>query len=258
VNKIRLSVIMVVRNEERQIRQCLESIRWAGEIVIVDQSSEDNTAAICREFTDKVYVVSNKGFCEPDRPFALSKTSNEWILYLDADERVSPRLKEEIFLTMERAPDEGSFYIPRKNIFLGKWIKGSGWYPGYVLRLFRRASVRFSSAIHTDVFPSGPSGYLREPVVHYTCVDLEEYIRKMNRYTGILAGQAYDRGARLTPFSFAIRLFCVPTVQACRKLILQKGFIDGKYGFLIAGLTWLTIFFMNVKVWEIQKKERPA
>ncbi len=257
---VNISVIMVTRNEEKKIRRCLESIRWVNEIVVVDQSSDDATAEICREYTEKVYIVENKGYCEPDRPVALSKTSNEWIFYLDADEEVTPRLREEIEAKVTAAKSESrldfnSYYIPRKNIFLGKWIKGSGWSPGYVLRLFKRDSVRFSTRIHTDLFPFGKCGYLQEQLNHYTCEDLEEYLRKLNRYTGILAAQAYAKGVRITWFNGAIKLFLMPGVYGLKKFILQKGYRDGLHGVLIAFLTKLTIFLMYVKVWEIERRK---
>ncbi len=260
MGKVKLSAILVTRNESKKIRRCLESIRWIDEIVIVDQSSEDDTVKICKEFTDKVYIESNKGFCEPDRPVALSKTSNEWILYLDADEEVTPQLREEIEIKVTAGKSDrdlgfNSYYIPRKNIFLGKWIKGSGWSPGYVLRLFKRDSARFSTRIHTDLFPVGNFGYFQEPLNHYTCEDLEEYLRKLNRYTGILAGQAYEKGVRITWFNGAIKLFLMPGVYGLKKFILQKGFKDGLHGVLIAILTKLTIFLMYVKVWEIQRNK---
>lgn len=250
---MKLSAILVTRNESKKIRRCLDSIKWVDEIVIVDQSSQDSTVEICKEFTDKVYLVSNKGFCEPDRPTALAKTSNDWVFYLDADEEVPPELQKEIIRILEHNPAYNSYYIPRKNIFLGKWIKGSGWYPGYVLRLFKKGSVRFSLNIHTDLTPINSFGYLEEPLNHYTCEDLEEYMAKLNRYTGILAMQAYEKGARINPVNMIIKLGFLPFAYGLKKLILQKGFKDRAIGFLIAFLTALTIFLMNAKVWELQK-----
>lgn len=248
--------MLVIRNESSKIRRCLESIRWIDEIVIVDQSSVDNTAEICREFTDKVYTVDNKGFCEPDRPLALSKTSNEWVLYLDADEVVSSSLRQEISSLLEQGPFCASYYLPRKNIFLGKWIKGSGWYPGHVLRLFQKGAVSFSDQIHADLSPAGKFGYLKTPLEHYTCEDLEEYLRKTNRYTGILARQAYQRGTRITGLNLIFKLIFMPCAYGAKKFFLQKGFIDAAHGALIAYLTALTIFLMNVKIWEIQRKNK--
>jgi glycosyltransferase involved in cell wall biosynthesis len=256
MREYKLSAILVTKNEEKKIRRCLESIRWVDEIVVVDQSSSDNTVAICKEYTDKVFVVSPNGFCEPDRPTALAHTTCEWVLYLDADEEVSPALKEEITGLLSGAPEYSSYYIPRKNIFLGKWIKGSGWYPGYVLRLFRKDTVSFSGRIHTDLSPVGSFGYLKNHLEHYTCEDLEEYLRKTNRYTGILAEQEYQKGSRITRLNVIFKLVFFPCAYGARKFFLQKGFIDAAHGLLIAYLTALTIFLMNVKIWEIQRRNR--
>jgi glycosyltransferase involved in cell wall biosynthesis len=256
MSKIKLTAILVTRNEAKNIRRCLGSLRWVDEIVIVDQSSVDDTVAICKEFTDKVYVVSNKGYCEPDRPVALSHSTSDWNLYLDADEQVSESLREELTRTLENNPERGSYYLPRKNIFLGKWIRGSGWYPGHVLRLFRKDAVCFSERIHTDVEPLGPPGYLKEPLLHYTCEDLEDYLRKLNRYTGILAQQAYEQGKRITALNCVLKIGVIPSVFAFKKFILMKGFRDGRYGVLIAFLTALTVFLMNAKLWELQEQAK--
>lgn len=249
----KLSAILVVRNEEKKIRRCLDSLRCFDEIVIVDQSSSDNTAAICREYTDKVFIVSQKGFCEPDRPVALSKAKNEWILYVDADEFVSPELKNEIEILLSQTPEYNCYYTPRKNIFLGKWIKGSAWYPGYVLRLFKKDSIRFSEEIHTDVIPMADYGYLKECIVHYACEDLNEYLIKIGRYTSLLARQAYERGKRITLANCIWKLFILPIVYFLHRFIIKRGFIDGFHGLLIAYLTLATVFMMHVKLWEIQR-----
>lgn len=255
MSKYKLSAILVTRNEEKKIRRCLESIRWADEIVVVDQSSDDNTVTICKEYTDKVFVVSPKGFCEPDRPVALSKTINVWVLYLDADEEVPFGLKKEITELLSKEPDFNCYYISYKTFFLNKWIRGSGWYPGYTLRLFKKGAVKFSCDIHTAVIPVGAYGYLTQSIKHYTCEDLEEYIRKMNRYTNTLAQQAFKRGVRLSPFNSVLKLFLLPTAYAFKKFVFQKGFIDGVYGILIACLTWLVIFLMYAKTWEMQPQK---
>jgi glycosyltransferase involved in cell wall biosynthesis len=253
--KIQLSAIIVTSNEEKKIRRCLESIKWVDEIVVVDQSSSDNTVTICKEYTDKVFVVSPKGFCEPDRITAANKASNDWILYIDADEEISSALRKEIELILSQEPRYESFYIPRKNIFSGKWIKGSGWYLGYVPRLFKKGFVKFPEEIHADIVALGTFGYLKENLIHYTCEDIEEYMRKLNRYTGILALQAYQKGMRLTKTNFFTKLFILPSAYAFQKLILKKGFRDGFWGFFIAFLTFLTVFLMYAKLWEMQRND---
>jgi len=248
----KLSVIIVTRNEERKIKRCLDTVCWADEIVIVDQSSDDDTVKLSKEYTDKVYVVDPKGYCEPDRKVAVSHTANEWILYLDADELVSPELKEEIMRVLSGQNKNNSYYIPRKNIFLDKWIKGSGWYPGYVLRLFKKSYVNFSDNIHTDAIPITRSGYFKNPIIHYTCENIDEYLYKMNSYTSILAFQAYKKGVFIGSTNCIIKLFLVPLSRALHKYLFQAGYKDGFYGFIIACFTFLTVFMMNSKLWEIQ------
>jgi len=254
----KISAILVTYNEARKIRRCLDSLRWVDEIVVVDQSSDDGTVAICKEYTDKVFVVSNKGFCEPDRITAAQKAQHDWIFYIDADEKISPQLRREIEEILLRKPSSDVFYLPRKNIFAGKWIRGSGWYPGYVPRLFKKGCVEFPEEIHADIKPRGKIGYLKEPLIHYTCEDVQEYIRKLNRYTGVLARQAYQQGLRITSRNFFNKLFLLPLAYALQKLIFKKGFRDGFLGFFIVFLTFLTVFLMHAKLWEIEKHDSSA
>jgi glycosyltransferase involved in cell wall biosynthesis len=252
--RVKLSAIIVVRNEEKKIRSCLDSLRWVDEIVIVDQSSTDNTVKICREYTDKIFVVSAKGYSEPDRELASSKTSNDWVLYLDADEIVTEELKEEIISLLAKPGRLDSYCLPRKNYFLGQWIRGSGWYPGYVMRLFNKHQVRFTPQIHKDIIALTEPGYLKSDLLHYTCDNIEEYLGKINRYTSILAFQVYRHGERVTPVNLAYNLLLKPLAYAGYKYIFKKGFLDGFNGFLIAILTHLTVFLMYAKLWELQKE----
>lgn len=252
-NKVKISVIIVIFNEEKRIRRCLDSVRWVDEIVVVDQSSTDNTVAICREYTDKVYTVPNKGFCEPDRPVALSKTSNEWILYLDADESVSGELRQEIELTLAGTPKYDGYYIPRKNTYLGRWVKYSGWYPSYVLRLFKKNRVTFSEKIHTDVMPAGICGHMKNDLFHYTYESVDEHVTKMIRYTNVLAEQSYVRGERITARNFLWKLFMLPAIYFLQKYVWMQGYRDGTRGLLIGAFTFSTVFTANAKLWEIQK-----
>jgi len=248
----KISAILVTRNEERKIGRCLESLRWVDEIVVVDQSSTDATAEVCRKYTPHVFITENKGYCEPDRPVALAHTSHDWVLYLDADEVVPAGLREEIQAILASEPPYACYSVARRNIFMGKWIRGSGWYPGYVLRLFRKDYAGFSERIHTDVIPSSPCGRLKNPLEHYTCENIEEYLLKFNRYSTILAKQEYARGARLTARNGVFRLVCVPAAVSLRKYFFHLGFCDGFQGFVIAFLTFLTLVLMNIKLWEMQ------
>ena len=252
--RVKLSAIIVVRNEEKRIRSCLDSLRWVDEIVIVDQSSTDNTVKICRKYTDRIFEVSAKGYCDPDRELASSKTSNDWVLYLDADEIVTEELKEEIIAILSTPGRLDSYCLPRKNYFLGQWIRWSGWYPGYVMRLFNKHKVRFTPEIHTDIIALTEPGFLKNDLLHYTCDNIEEYFGKNNRYTSILAFQAYRHGERITPLNLAYNLLLKPLVYAVYKYLFKAGFRDGFNGLFIAVLTYLTVFLMYAKLWELQKE----
>jgi len=253
ITMLKLSVIMVVRNEEDKIRKCLDSVMWADDIVIVDQSSTDNTVGICREYTDKVFVVEHKNYCEPDRPFAASKAKNDWILYVDADEEVPHELRDEIIEVLSHPPAYNSYYIPRKNIFLGRWIRGSGWYPAHVLRLFKKGYVKFPDSIHGDILPAGGHGYLKHDIIHITCGSLKEYMKKVGRYTDILAREMHEKGETLTYKNFIFKLLILPPARFIQKFFLKKGFMDGIYGLVIAYLTAFTVFAMYIKLWNMQK-----
>lgn len=253
----KLSVILVIRNEAKKIRRCLESVRWADEIIVLDQSSTDNTPEICRQFTAQVFVVPAKDFCEPDRLAAAARTANDWVLYIDADEEVPIELKSEILSLLLEEPQHGNYYVQRRNIFLGKWIKGSGWHPNYLLRLFKKGSVRFSEDIHTCIVPiSSSCGYLKQYILHYTCEDIGEYLLKANRYTSVLANQAYKKGQRVNPLNFIFKLLILPLAAFFYKYIFKIGFRDGLQGLWVAFFTFLTIFMMNAKLWTMQNKAK--
>ena len=248
-----VSVILIVHNEAGKVRRCLDAVRWADEIVIVDQSSTDETASICRQYTDKVFTVPSKGYCDPDRKFAVSKTSNDWVLYVDADEVVTDKLKEEISALMVSEPPFGSYFVLRKNFLLGKWIRGSGWHPNYIIRLFKKDRVVFSDKIHVDISPVGRSGYLKGEILHYSYDTIDDYIEKLDRYTTILAQEGFARGKRIKPFTIGADFIITPLAYYFSKLILKGGFRDGLRGLLIATFTFFTIFITNAKIYQMQK-----
>lgn len=255
MHREKISAIVITRNEAMHIRRCLDSLRWADEIVVVDQSSSDETVAICREYTDQVFVVPAKGFCEPDRITACEKAAHSWIIYLDADEYMSDALRREIETLLCQAPAHDAYYLPRRNMFLGKWIRGSGWYPGYVLRLFRKNAVRLPTRLHEDITARAPAGFLHNPIDHVTATDLQDYLEKVNRYTSLLARQADAGGVQITWCNCCTRMFLLPLAYALQKFFLKRGFRDGYHGLLIACLTWLTVFLNAVKLWEIQRQK---
>lgn len=242
----RLSVALITRDEEDEIRACLESVKGADEIVICDSGSVDRTVAICREYTDRVYVDSWQGYAG-QKNLCLARTSSPWVLSLDADERVTP----ELWVAIERILEGGArcdgYYIPSKNFFLGRQIKHGGWYPDYKLRLFRRARGRFAErAVHESVAVDGKVGYLNEPLEHHSYRSLSEYLVKMDRYTTLGAEDLYRSGRRSTIFDLAGR----PPFTFFKMYLFQGGLLDGWRGLILSGLYACYTFVKYAKLHE--------
>jgi len=242
---------MVVRNEEEQIRECLETVSWADEIIVIDQSSVDSTVKIAREFTNKVFITEPKGYCEPDRNLAIEKASGRWIFYVDADERVTTELRDEILLIVKSDDPQPAYYVKRRNYFLGKWIKTCGWYPSPVLRLFKKGEVVFADKIHQVPPHRKEYGYLKNDLLHYSYSSLEEYFEKFNRYTTQLAKEEFEAGKRITFLNFIPNFLLKPLYNFLLKYIWYQGYKDGFIGLFIAFSSALTIFVSKAKLWEI-------
>lgn len=256
-DKVELSVILVVRNEEKNIRACLEAVAWAGETIIIDQSSTDKTREIAKEYTDKIFVTDAKLMPEPDRKTGEEKMSYEWGLYLDADEIVTPELAEEIRQVIT-SPRCDVYYMPRKNYFLGRWIRRCGWYPGYVPRLFRKGRIKFADKIHEDNVPIGEAGYLKNNLIHYSYADMEQYWEKFARYTTLLARSSYEKGERIRWYNLPWLAFIKPAIYFVDKYFRKLGILDGWRGLLISYLTAYTVFTQYVKLWKMERQNGPA
>jgi len=227
----KLSVIIITYNEEKNIEPCLKSIAWADEVIVVDSFSTDKTIEIANKFTDKIFQHPFHGYGR-QKAYALSKASGEWILNIDADERVTPALKEEIKIAISNSEMAG-YYIPRQNFFCGHWIRHSGWYPDYQLRLFKQEKAQFDERlVHEKVVVKGKTGYLKSPLTHYTYNSLPEFFKKMQKYVDLWAKDKNQQGKRggigkgfLHGFWTFFKMF-----------FLQAGFLDGRYGLLLASL----------------------
>jgi len=241
-----LSVIVITRNEERNISACLESVKWADDIIVVDAQSSDATLALARHYTQKVFVEPWKGFADA-KEFAVSKSNREWILWLDADERVTPELASEI-QTLLTSPDlKDAYTVARRAYFLGRWIKHSGWYPGRVARLFRKDRASFSSAaVHEGLVINGTVGELQHDLLHFTDPNLYHYLAKFNRYTSLASRESFDTGK---PFR-RIDLFVRPPWIFVKMYVLRLGFMDGLPGLLLALLSSSYVFTKYAKLWE--------
>jgi glycosyltransferase involved in cell wall biosynthesis len=242
-----LSVILITLNEEHNIRACLQSVRWADEIIVVDAESKDSTAAIAREFTDKVFVIPWQGYAA-NKSFAVAQAHNEWVFWIDADEVVPEALADEIMAVIRADAGYDGYEVARKAYFLGRWIKHCGWYPGYVLRLFRRSKGRFNeNRVHEGVTLDGPRGRLRNSLDHYTDRDLEHYMWKFNRYTSLAAEELVAKGHHSGVGAFLFR----PLHAFIKMYILKRGFLDGVEGLMLCLLSANYVAAKYAKVWEL-------
>ena len=190
----KISVAIITKDEERNIRDCLESVRWADEIIVVDNGSRDRTLDICREYGAQIFLEEWKGY-PGQKNSAIQKTRNEWVLSLDADERVGPDLRREIEGALEGGPSIDGYFLPRKNFFLGRWIRYCGWYPDLNLRLFRKSRGRFQErAVHEKVELQGKTAILKNPLFHETYRSLDDFFLRMDHYSTLAAREMHRQG----------------------------------------------------------------
>ncbi len=248
-----ISACITAGNEERNIRRCLESVRWADEIVVVDSFSTDRTVDICREFTARVYQHKWLGYIG-QKNLIKDLAKGPWILFLDADEEISPSLREEIdaeFNSGNNAQFAG-YEFPRMVRYLGRWITHGDWYPDTKLRLFRKEhGVCGGKEPHDRTLVNGKVRRLRSPLYHYTYTDISNQMSTLNRFSTISAEGKFDEGER---FRIAKLLFN-PTFRFVRCYILRRGFLDGLPGLIIAANTAYGVFAKYAKLWEIEHRK---
>lgn len=240
-----LSAVIITKNEEHNIERCLTSLQWADEIVVVDSGSTDKTLDICRRFNCTVVETQWLGF-GPTKRKAVECASNDWILSIDADEEVTEVLRNTIASILQN-PEYKGYRIKRNSFYLGKMIRYSGWGRDYPLRLFNRLSGNFDdSIIHEKVHIDGQVGRIEDPILHHPYTDLSEHIHKMNRYTDLGADQLKHRNRRSTPFGAVVR----GMLKFIKMFILQRGFLDGRTGFLLALNSAFGVYLKYLKRWE--------
>lgn len=227
-----LSVAIITYNEEDNIRDALESVKWADEIVVVDSFSNDRTVEICREYTDKVFSIEWSGFANQKNK-AISLTTMPWVLLLDADERVTEGLRDEIISVINGNSMIIGYYIARKNFFSKRWIRHGGWWPDYTLRLFRRDKGRIEDReVHEAVKVDEKVGYLKNPLEHYTYKDVNDFLKRMELYSSLSAKELYKNKKSASILDIILR----PPATFLRMFILQLGILDGVYGIILAYL----------------------
>jgi glycosyltransferase involved in cell wall biosynthesis len=247
----RLSVVVVTLNEEDHIRECLESAAGADELVVVDAESHDKTAAIARELTDHVFVRPWPGFAA-QKNFGLDQAGGDWILSLDADEVVSPALREEIAAVVAGAGAHAGYSVPRRNVFWGRWVRHGGLYPDRQLRLFRRGRGRFvERSVHESVRVDGSVGRLAGHLEHRSYRDVADFLERADRYSTLAAEEWVAAGRRARPL---VDLVARPVARVLGMYVARAGFLDGWRGFLLAVLYGYYVFMRSAKIWERTKR----
>ena len=250
MQKVPVSVVVITKNEATRIRECLESVSWAQEIIVLDDFSTDNTVAIAKEYTPHVSqrLMENEG---KHRNYAYSLSSCEWVLSLDADERVTPELRDEITALLSGAPDCNGYAIPRRN-FLGKvWVKNGGMYPSAQLRLFKREMFKYDelAEVHPQAYMKDPRGNLKSDIIHYTYRDFTDAIAKMDRQTDLEARKWFRENRKIGVFSSLRK-----TVDRFwRAYFNKKGYKDGVIGLFLAVNSGMYQFLSFAKTWEMKK-----
>ena len=245
----RLSVTVITRNEARHIGPALESVAWADELIIVDAQSADDTVSIARRFTDRVFVREWPGYVA-QKNYAASLASHDWILSLDADERVTPALADEIRSTLSGAPTLLGYRIPRVTWHLGRWIRTTDWYPDHQLRLYDRRSARWTGQyVHESVAVDGPTGSLQSELQHFPYRDIADHLDTINRYTTDAARQMHEGGRR----TGLLQLAGHPPLAFLRNYVAKGGIRDGVPGFIVSSLNAYYVFLKFAKLWELQQ-----
>ena len=246
----KLSVLLPAYNNQDIIRECLESIKWADEILVVDSFSRDRTLEICREYGARIiqheYIQSAK-----QKNWAIPQCAHEWVLQIDTDERPEPGLCEEM-QTVLRAPPDGvdGYRVPFKHHLLGKWVRVAGLYPEYHLRLFRRDVGRFEDKeVHAHVKVPGKVGALRHHILHYGMPTISKQLGNIDRYSRYQADELKKRGKH---FQWS-HLFLRPFLVFVFYYVLQRGFMAGYRGFLIAAMNTTFDFWTHAKLWEMER-----
>jgi glycosyltransferase involved in cell wall biosynthesis len=241
-----LSVLIPTKDEASNVRACLESVRWADEVVVVDSASTDGTIEIARAIADRVLIHEYENSAA-QKNWALPQLKHRWVLIVDADERVTPALRAEIESVLADPGRADGYWIRRANHFLGRRIRSAGWQRDRVLRLFDRSKGCYRPRrVHEEVEVDGRVGTLRARLTHDTYRNLDQYFDKFNRYTRWSAEELRLRGIRATP----PRLFLRPWLRFLRMYVLEGGFREGRHGLVLCWLAAFSVFTKYARLWE--------
>lgn len=245
---MKLSICIICFNEERNIKNCLESVSWADEIIVVDSGSEDRTIEIVGQYSTKLFQRPWTGYVD-QKNYALSKASGDWVLSLDADETVSPALREEILSVMDLSKTNDGYWIPRLSFYQGRWIRHSGFYPNKQLRFFKRERGHWvGGRVHERLEVIGAVGELKNDLLHHPYEgSIVGQLQRLNNYSTLQTEDLYERGKRY----HLILLLFRPFFKFLEVYIIKRGFLDGLAGFIIAVTFSYFMFVRYVKLREL-------
>lgn len=244
-----ISAVVITKNEERNLASCLDTLRWVDRLIVVDAESTDGTAAIARQYTDHVFVRAWPGF-GPQKNFGMDQSPSEWILIVDADERVTMPLRQEISRLLQAGPppDVAGYEIPRRNYFYGRWIQGGGIYPDRQLRLFRRTAARYDDVLlHERLHITGRIERLSSPLEHYSMPTIRHHVGKMMRYTTLGAQEKLKTSVHVSVMQIGANH--VGTIL--KTYVLRKGYRDGIHGLIVAMFAGMHTFVKYAKAYEM-------
>ena len=246
----KITAVVIAYNDAPNMRRCLDSLRWVDEIVVVDSHSTDGTTEICQEYTDKVFHYPFEGFGAL-RNQAMTHATHDWIFSLDTDEWVTPEIQEEILSLLSGNPLAQAYFVPRRNYFLGRWIKHCGWYPDYRQpQLFHKAHMRYrEDLVHEGFEVTGKTGVLQSSIEQIPFRNIDQYWWKMDRYSTLRAEVMNQEGRHF----HAHQLLSHPLFTFLKMFVFRGGILDRKPGLILSVLYAYYTFVKYAKLWELQK-----
>ena len=253
-----ISAFVICQDEERNIRRCLESLKWCDEIIVIDSGSTDETLSICREYTQKVIKRPWSGHID-QKAFGLDQCSSEWVLNIDADEEVSAELCSEILNVLAEdthtPPVINGYYLQRVVFYLNRWWRKGGWHPERRMRFMRRKFASWGGEDpHEKASVTGKTSRLRGELYHYTYSDMSDHVRSLNTFSSISAHSMFERGER----SSFMKVMFNPLARFLKFYFLRRGYREGFAGFLVANLESYYVFLKYAKLWELGKRAKTA
>jgi glycosyltransferase involved in cell wall biosynthesis len=248
MENIKMSAVVLTKNEEKNIEECLKCLSWADEIIVIDSFSSDKTTELASKIGGNVFQRAFDNYAA-QRNYGNSKAKNDWVFSVDADERITEELKNEIFKALNLRPDTAGYMIPTLDYMFGRWIRHGGWYPQYHVRLYNKTKARWDGDIHEKLLVEGEIKCLKEPILHYSHLRISDFVKKMNLYTDMEAKVS----ASGTPLIMLSRIIIIPIVVFFYKYIYQLGFLDRWHGMVLAVLKSFYHFLREAKRFEKQR-----